>query len=395
MSTARDNILSGRMAFWLLAIGITALAGSILLGVFGDRGDPRQSSGSNAYSISAVGLAAFVELLKDQGIPTDISRLPPAGRLSAHTVVVLAQPDPDNVDAAALRAVLNGNTRVLLILPKWSTRSSREHPGWIDHADLLPARTLERYIDIIAKGMALVRPAQDADWDGRLAGDGPSIDDLQLVLSAHLLPLIETQDGILLGLLRNTGSRVAVLSDPDLLTNAGLHRGANAAIALAMVEDLLPRGGTVVIDETVHGFVHAETIWTFLLTPPWLGASLLALLAAALTVWTAATRFGAPIATPPIRQSGKTSLAANGAGLLVHGGHLRHIAERYGAATVADVAERLRIGGTGDENELRVLLDAAAQRRGRPLRIGQVRHDQPVAAARHYHAWKREMLGGP
>lgn len=393
MSTARDNILSPRMAFWLLAIGITALAGSILLGVFGDRQVGR-TSGGNAYSLSAVGHAAFVALLEAQDFPTAVSRIPTAGRLGARTVIVLAQPDP-GIDAETLRALLDGDTRILLVLPKWSTRPSSSHPGWIESASLIPQHRIERFIGVIAMNMQLVRPEGSPTWSGRLAGAGPVIENLQLLRSPHLRPLIETPDGILLGLLDNSGARVAVLSDPDLLSNAGLHRGANAAIALAMIENLLPRGGSVVVDETIHGFVHADSIWTFLLTPPWLGATLLALLAAVLTVWLAAIRFGAALAGAPAVHSGKTSLVANGAGLLVHGGHLRHIVARYGAATVADVAERLRIGGAGDEETQRALLDEAARRRGLTLRIGEVRHDRPVAAARHYHAWKREMLGGP
>ena len=393
MSTARDNILSPRMAFWLLAIGIAALAGSILLGVFGDRQVGR-TSGGNAYSSSAVGHAAFVALLKARDIPTAVSRIPSAGRLGPRTVTVLAQPDPE-INAEALRAILDGDTRVLLVLPKWSTRASSRDPGWIESASLIPERRFDRLIGMIANNMHLVRPEGPQAWSGRLAGDGPEIANLQLLQSPRLRPLIETQDGILLGLLTYSGARVAVLSDPDLLSNAGLHRGANAAIALAMIEHLLPRDGSVVVDETIHGFVHADSIWTFLLTPPWLGATLLALLAAVLTVWLAAVRFGAALAGAPAMRSGKTSLVANGAGLLVHGGHLGHIVARYGAATVADVAERLRIGGAGDEEIQRTLLDEAAQRRGLTLRIGQVRHDRPVAAARHYHAWKREMLGGP
>mgnify|MGYP007028085042 CR=1 FL=1 len=395
MSVARDNVMTGRMAFWLLAIGTAALAGSILLGVFGDRGAGQQSSGSNAYSVSAVGHAALVALLQAQDIPTEISRIPSAGRLPGRAVVVLAQPDPDAIDAPSLRAIINGNSRVLLVLPKWDTRASPTHPGWIAEARLMSQARLDRFAEIVAGGMTVVRPDEVGPWQGRLAGKGPLIDNLQLVRSTHLLPLIATDQGILLGLLRNTGSRVAVLSDPDLLTNAGLHRGANAAIVLSMIEDLRPAGGAVVFDETIHGFVHAETIWSFLLTPPWLGATLLAMLAAALTVWLAAVRFGSPVPEAPPMQAGKTSLVVNGASLLVHGGHLRDIARRYGAGTVADVAERLRIGSGRTDEEQRALLDDAARRRGLRTRLGGERSDPPLAAARHYHAWKREMLGGP
>ncbi len=394
MSVARDNVFSGRVAFWLLVIGTAALAGSILLGIFGEPDAPRQASGSNAYSDSAVGHAAFVALLKAQDIPTEISRLPPGGRLPARTVVVLATPDPGAIDEESIRAILNGNTRVLVVLPKWTTRPSQDHPGWIASADLMPRDRVEDVAAMLTAGMTVVRPADVGDWRGRLAGDGPVIDAPQLVRSPHLLPLIETDEGVLLGLLRNSGARVAVLSDPDLLSNAGLHRGGNADIVLAMIEDIRPGDGMVVIDETVHGFVHVESIWRFLLTPPWLGASLLALLAAVLTVWLAAIRFGAPVAPSPPVQSGKTSLVANGAGLLVHGGHLRHITARYGAATVADVAERLHVGAGHDEREQHALLDEAARRRGLRLRLEEKGNGTPLAAARHVHAWKREMLGG-
>lgn len=391
MSAGRDNVMSGRTAFWLLAVGASALAGSILLGIYGDLGGTPRSAGSSAYSTSAVGHGAFAALLRETGVTVEISRTA-ITRRGGGDLIVLAEPDLELLEPETIDAMVAAGNRLLIVLPKWSTVPSRRHPGWIAAAELLPVDAVDELAETVSPGIAIARPAGALDWRTGVSGI-PTLDRPQLAVARNLKPVIATDKGVLAGLLRSEGLEVALLTDPDLISNAGLHRGENAAIALALVEQLRPPGGAVVFDETLHGFGRAESIWRFFLEPPWLAATLLALLATLLTAWVAATRLGAPLDPAPAYRSGKTSLVTNAAGLLVHAGHRRHVADGYVAAMVADVAERLRIGG--GEHELRKRLDEAARRRGLRHTLADLRpHEGPVALARQCHAWKKEMLGG-
>lgn len=391
MSAARDNVMSARTMFWLLAVGASALVGSILLGIYGDLGGSPSSAGSSAYSTSAVGHGAFAALLRETGVPVEISRTT-GGRTGGGDLIVLAEPDLELIETETIDRLTAAGNHVLIVLPKWWTVPSRRHPGWIAAAELLPEDAVLELADLLSPGIAIVRPQDASGWNSKLGGGVPDIDRPQLAVAKNLKPIIATDGGILAGLLRSEGLEVTLLTDPDLISNAGLHRGGNAAVALALVEQLRPAGGAVVFDETLHGFARAESIWRFFLEPPWLAATLLALLAAGFTAWMAATRFGAPLPAAPAHRSGKASLVTNAAGLLVHAGHLRHLAERYVAAMIADVAERLRIAGP--ERELRTLLDDAARRRGLKHTLAALDpRDGPVALARQGHAWKKEMLG--
>ena len=49
-----------------------------------------------------------------------------------------------------------------------------------------------------------------------------------------------------------------MLSDPDVISNHGLAQSGNAALAVAMIERLRSGSGSVVFDETIHGFARRE-----------------------------------------------------------------------------------------------------------------------------------------
>jgi len=200
---------------------------------------------------------------------------------------------------------------------------------------------------------------------------------------------------VLIGLVRSSGFHITVIADPDIIANHGLYRGDNAALAVALIDRLLPQGGRIVVDETLHGYVLHHSIWRLLLTPPYLAASLLALLAVAFLVWRATQRFGAPL--PPQRAiaSGKDTLIDNASRLLVSGGHADHLVGRYGLAMLSDVAERLHLPPSRDMETLRRQLTPLAERRGVTTRLPLQASGAwtPTILARRFHDWKREMLG--
>jgi hypothetical protein len=196
--------------------------------------------------------------------------------------------------------------------------------------------------------------------------------------------------------LETSNLQIAVLTDPDLIANHGLHLGDNAHLALALVDVLLQPGGRIFIDETLHGFAVEPNIWRLMFEPPYLAATLLALVAMWLIVWHAARRFGAPLPPVPAFSSGKDALIENAARLLISGGHGAHVAERYGEATVIEAGKRLRLTNREASDDLRPQLERIAERRGITAKLPGRRHPalHPVALARRYHEWKLEMFGG-
>jgi hypothetical protein len=216
-----------------------------------------------------------------------------------------------------------------------------------------------------------------------------------LSTTSALQPMVACEHGMLVAAMRDQIGRVAILTDPDILSNAGLHRGDNADLALSIIDQMVPQDGTIVIDETVHGIVASTSIWKLLLTPPLLAPTLLTLAAIVLMVWASAIRLGAPVPTAANAPAGRQALIANAASLLVFGGHGHHVAERFAETTVAEVAEQLHVDAPRNGGDLKGALDAVARRRGLDILLPpSAALEQPVAAARAYHTWKLEMLHG-
>ena len=324
-------------------------------------GDPADGAAGKAstYSRSAVGHSAFFELLRVRGYRVDVNRDggPPGGIWREGDLMLLVAPNSGARDLERIEqfAAAASTTRPLLVvLPKWNTRASRTEAGWIDQAHPLPR----------ARTTSVLRAAAPAEGNGRVVrivaernggasrrwrnhlGDGvPAIDAPQLIagFGGELEPLVVAGDRVLLGQVGD--GRVAVLSDPDLLANHGLHRGDNAALALAVIDRLLPTGGAVLFDETLHGFAIDYSLWRSLFQPPYLAATLLALAAAALIVWRASVRFGAPLAreSVPGWHGGAATLIENAGRLLAADSHAELIARRYAEATRAEARRRLRL----------------------------------------------------
>src|SRR5207245_1471038 len=124
-------------------------------------------------------------------------------------------------------------------------------------------------------------------------------------------------EGLLVAL---TPSGVLVVADPDLVNTAGLGRGSNAAIARHLFVDVLGAKG-LVVDETLHGFSHAPSIWGELFDFPLALVTLHLAAVAALAVWAALGRFGKAQKVPPRVAPGKRALIENTAALLGYGGH--------------------------------------------------------------------------
>jgi len=263
------------------------------------------------------------------------------GKLTPKSVLVIAEPRPGGKTERIMRTLLTADT-ILLVLPKWIGRPSRDKPGWLGKAELLPSAAIEWALHLVAPKAEMLQ-VDKAAWPTNAFAIEPSLDaPIDLIRGAGLRPLIGSADAMLLGELTDHNRTVWILSDPDIVSNHGLPRVGNAALAAAMIERLRSGAGRVVFDETIHGFAGVPTNPLALLFRfPFVIATLLGAMTVALLLWASLGRFGAPQPAPPPLNAGRQTLLQNIAKLVEFTGHQEMMIKRYVLETVRDVGRQL------------------------------------------------------
>jgi hypothetical protein len=304
--------------------------------------------------------------------------------------------------------MLGAAQATLLVLPKWRGDESPTQPGFIVRARPLPVANAALLLEIAGVATSVVRPASPEEQTCSGAATSVTLLRPQLLEpSRSLRPLIDCPGGVLLGEARVKDRRVIVLSDPDLLSNHGLLRGQNAALALGVVELARQQGQNLVLDETLHGHEWVPSLWRELLRFPLLLAVIQVALILAVLLWAGMAHFGAPLSAATALAAGKTVLIDNTAALLRSAGHSGHTVGRYFDAGLQDVARALHAPAAATPAELRGWLTRVARARGVRIdlrgleeQVDRVRGRKttiaaPVlAAAARVHRWRKEMLGG-
>jgi len=387
----------------VVVTGLSFLA-TLLWGIFGPELVPGRSSQSDSFSRSALGHRAFVELLRELELPTVVSRFNSGRRARQSALLIVAEPWVDSEQRRRmLRNMVSDAHRAMLVLPKWRGVESRSDAAFIESAELLPANAVEDVLEAIDADASIVRmPAGERlTWQSlEIGGATPSIASPQLLRGPSVTAIVRCEAGTLLGLLRTSHGDMYVLSDPDLLSNHGLHRPGNARTTMGIVD--LARGGkdAVVVDETLHGFGKEPSLFRSLFEFPLGLATIQALLAAAVLLWAAMGRFGAPHPAAPPIEAGKQALIGNIAALLALGGHSMHALRRYFEVAVAEVRARLHVPAGLKAAQADEWLD-----RGRTtVRLSDLREivkeegrgdrRRVLVIALRIHRWREEMIGG-
>ena len=399
-------VFAQRTVVWLVAVGGLSFLCALVLIAFGEDLLPTRTVQANAYSESAIGHEAFVETLRALGIPVLVSRGDSALKVGPNDLLVVAEPPAEQKDDEYLRSLLEAD-RVLLVLPKWAAFPDFANRRWAGEVTRIPLVDVNDVLRTVAAGgFTRVAPSEIV-WTRNRFGRDASLMQAQLMESDRLTPLIDSDLGMLLGQAEDSYGRLWVLSDPDLISNLGLKRGDNAVIAVGMIQALLPRGGSIIIDEVIHGFRRDRSIWRALFEFPFIIITINALAAAGILIWASSGRFGSPVPVEPPLKAGKTTLIGNAAGLLRFGGHTAEILRRYLAVTFADVARRVHAPAQLADSALDQWLDrigtarhtraaSATLRREAELASAPVRPDDNrlLQVARDLHRWKQEMLHG-
>jgi hypothetical protein len=366
-----------------------------------------ESAGASTYSRSAIGHAGIFDVLQRLDIPVIKSLSNSMEKVGAGGVLVLAEPRA-SFRQDDLISKLKAE-RVLLVLPKWVGLPSDRHPGWVREVRARGTSDPSSVVDLVASRMEVVREDGPVLWTTNELDLRPDVvKPTQLMRGTGLRPVIAGDKGMLVGELVERNRRVLVLSDPDVIANHGLARQGNAALAVALVKRLRGANGTVVFDETIHGYTApAENPFALLFRFPFVIATVQGLIAVGLLLWATLGRFGAPQSAPPPLSAGRAGLLQNMAKLIEFTGHQQVMIRRYVEETLRHVARQLhaprslagdalvawlkRVGGArGVSVDCASLLQQARE-------LGAAgRRDQAslVRLARETHRWQGEMLDG-
>jgi hypothetical protein len=401
-----EPIFSRRLLLGWVVGAVVVFAISLYFMGGGELGGP-DSVGPSTFSRSAIGHAGIADVLTQLGIPVVKSRSSSLDKLSAGSVLVIAEPRRTGASEEAVRTLLKAGT-ILMVLPKWTGLPSEQKSGWLREVTEGPTLDAQWALALVAPRGEVMREKTAVQWTTNELHVTPDPDlPVQLVKGDRLRPIIGATQGMLVGELTDKDRKIWVLADPDIIANHGLAHQGNAALALALIKALRQGDGSVVFDETVHGIVvRPVSPFLLLFRFPFVVATAQGLLAVALLLWAALGRFGAPQTAPPALSAGREGLLQNMAKLVEFTGHQDVIVKRYVQETVRDAAFALHapreLSGAG----LVAWLQRVGLARGVAIDCEAVlqqatetgiRRRSPsalVRLARDIHQWKGEIVDG-
>jgi hypothetical protein len=402
-----EPVFSRRLLIGWIGAAVATFAVSLYF-----MGHPGQPGGTDAvgpstFSRSAIGHAGIADTLQRLGVPVVKSRYNSADKVGKDGVLVIAEPRPRALSEPALRALLDARA-IMLVLPKWTGRASETTPGWLGTAEEQPVSEAKWVLDLVAPRGEVVRESSMPAWTINLLGRTPQpAVPVQLMRSDAMRPIVAASAGMLVGEL-NRNRAIWVLADPDVIANHGIGEADNAALALALINRLRGRNGTVVFDETVHGYLAQPTSPLALLVQfPFAVATIQVAAALGLLLWATLARFGAPQAAPPPLSAGRQGLLQNVAQLIAFAGHQQVMVRRYVQETVRETALQLHAPRGLSGPALAAWLTRVGEARGVSVDcaaiVGEVesladrrRADLSplVRIARDIHRWRREIVDG-
>jgi hypothetical protein len=298
--------------------------------------------------------------------------------------------------------------RVLLILPKRDGIPSRQHPGWIADSKPLPAPEIQLLLTALDIDAMVSYQPQTPVWKQNGLDVAPEIvAPVQLLKSDNMQPLVAEERGALVARFSRGRRSIWILSDPDVMENHGLSQSANAAFAVALINRLRGPNGSVVFDETIHGYVaKPPSPLRLLFTFPYVLATAQGVLAIGLLLWATVGRFGKAEPLAPALESGKLGLIRNIAELLGFARHHEIVVQRYVQEVLREAARVLHAPPL-PEGELVPWLARVGKLRGAEPDCAEIVRRMEMtgpkgareaaalmAVARDIYRWRRGIIDG-
>ena len=390
-----------RTVILIVAVGVIAFAGFLLLIAFAPPFQSGHDGRGHALSTSGNGFAGLVELTDTIGSHSLIIRQ----EEDLHTQdLLIATPEPDTNQKDLVKLLTaRGDAPTLLILPKWWTRPIPQQPDWAQRIDMIcpcgGLYGLEKYAPKMTLDQTPYKTASLSTGDTpRLARARIGrLDQQQRLAGSGFTPILLDRDGrVVIGKL--IGRPVFVLADADLLNNQGLADPWTARQGWQVIDDLATTN-EIAFDLTLNGFGTSKQDKSPLQSvfkPPFLPVTLIIVIAGFLAGLHGAVRFGAPAATARAIAMGKRTLVDNAAMLFRAARKEHRVGAAYASLTRDLTAQathapaRLsgealddyldRSGKTGDDPPYATLAWQAETAEDR---------DQLLSAARALYRWRR------
>jgi hypothetical protein len=308
-------------------------------------------------------------------------------------------PDRPGTMARLLEHTLESKT-VVVVLPKWTGEGDPSNPGWLRSARLLSTREVAAGLTALHLKGKVVRHEGKVEIESRNGRGSAELETAQLVSSEDLTPIVSSPEGMLIGERTEDDQRLVVISDPDLLSNAGLTRGDNAKLLARTLEDLGADENGLAIDETLQAR-QTRSVLAGLFHFPSVLAVLQLLVVLGLAVWAATPRFGMPLGETDPGLHGSAALIESAVTLQTLVGSPIVAVRALFEAARREVLERLHTPAGMDARAADALLDARRHGRNLPSSGGLRAEVQAattsraaLAAARRIQRWRERMLDG-
>ena len=412
---------SRRMVAILAGVCAVSLLVGLGLAVFQEELSVVRSSGTDSFSYSALGHHGYKVLLQKLGYTVITSRHESGGKTGWSGVLVIAEPDlvtEEYLRSTKFLDMCQEASSILVVLPKRRGNPDADRPGFLGSVTNLPRENSRLILDnlIIPDSPVRLGHSRDLNWNAGAWTARPFIDNIQLLPTGELEPLVACPEGILLGQLKKkrdwTDEEVClgdlvILTDPDLLANHGLLKGNNARLAAKIIDYLGTDRSVVVFDETLHGHEVTPSVFRSFFRIPLVFVLLQVLLTVGAFLWLANGRFGAPRRAAPVMGRGLDFLIDNTAELLEFGGHGSFVLGRYYRAVVASVCRRLHLDPPGSSAAASTRLASITAVRSPGFEFEKMAVEVPTVAldskarqrevlslARAVHRWQQEMTHG-
>ncbi|MEP1231222.1 MAG: hypothetical protein ABJG88_11140 [Litorimonas sp.] len=414
----------------LVLIGIFSFAALIALSGYAQDLRKDKSGSPTPRSLSAVGYAGYVQLLKNMNYDVTLSPNLAAPKRRWETRPLRIYTLPNTYQSETLKDLPQKEAK-LIVLPKWATAPKRKAPGWVDKRrknSVTPNTSLSKLLNDAGLDLAITHTeAEDSGEEYKLEfsalnmpnaeSDDQVTETTSLNSNVYVIDsqfdqlqsfdltdtkldpeIILTADGRPI-LIHLEDTQTYILSEPDVINTHGISTQSRARLAVDMLDVIAAYEGlerhAVIFDLSVHGLGGGRNIIKLMTQPPFLAATLCLLAAGGIITWQAFSRFGDPLALKPDFAQGPVSLAKSAAEFMTVSNRVGHMAPDYAQLTRQQIIRNMGLIGQSQDYIDRAIHTREKQREINP-NFAQISETQDtenlIEHARALTRWKEEMM---